>query len=54
MDKEEPKEKVYCMDCKHALMDEYNEWIDVYCVRSGKVSKTGGLLDSCEGGEWRE
>lgn len=49
---EEAKEQVYCMDCKHALLAEYNEWIDVYCLYGGK-RKTVSLMDSCEKGEPR-
>ena len=47
------KEKVYCMDCKYALIEEYNEWVDVYCMIGGKSRETRGLLDTCEEGEER-
>ena len=46
------KEPIYCMDCKHAFLAEYNEWIDVYCLKGGK-RKTVSMLDTCEEGEER-
>ena len=48
---DEEKEKIPCMLCKHAFIAEYNEWIDVYCMKGGK-RKEVSLMDSCE--EWEE
>ena len=48
----EEKEPIYCMDCKHAFLAEYNEWIDVYCLKGGK-RKTVSMLGTCEEGEER-
>lgn len=49
---EEEKEPIYCRECKHALLAEYNEGIDVCCLKGGK-RKTVSMLDTCEEGEER-
>ena len=45
-------DQVICMECKHAFISEYNEWIDVYCMLNGQ-RKPVSLMDSCEKGEPR-
>lgn len=50
--KQKDDEPVICMECKYALINEYNEWIDVYCLKGGK-RKTVSMMDTCEEGEER-
>ena len=44
---EEKRERLYCYDCKHCLVVEYNEWLDVYCLRSG-ARKPTAMFNTCE------
>lgn len=47
------REELYCYDCKHCLVEEYNEWLEVYCVKNGKAKKVD-LFHTCEEVEERD
>lgn len=47
------KEELYCYDCKYCLVEEYNEWLEVYCVKRRPVKRVA-LFDTCEDVKERE